>query len=144
MIGVLRIVGALLGALAIGVVVQVLFAQAGERGSFGERIGSVLEKQFGFAEVAPPPAPVADAASARSFEEGPRLSPEYEAAVRVAADRYAAATRDEIARLKYELQRESEFRDRDGFWTDVRLNTLFMLLGLGVPVLLRRFGMRVG
>lgn len=135
---------AVFAALALGVFVQVLFAQAGERGSFGERVATVLEKQFGFAEVAPPPAPTLDAASARSLEEGPRLSPEYEAAVRIVADRYSAATRDEIARLKYELMQESEFRDRDSFWTDVRLNTLFLILGLGAPVLLRRFGMRVG
>jgi hypothetical protein len=84
------------------------------------------------------PAPAREA-SERSVASNP-LSPEIDAAVRIAAERYTAAAREELAALKTDLLRREERRDRESFWTDVRLNTLFMLLGLGVPVLLRRVG----
>lgn len=134
---------ALFAALALGIAIQVLFAQSNEEGSFDERIGAVLQKQFGFAEDAPAPAPAAET-TARSLEEAPGLSPEIEAAARLVAERYIAATRDEIARLKYDLLRQSDLSGRDSFWTDVRLNTLFLVLGLGAPALLRRVGIKVG
>jgi hypothetical protein len=46
----------------------------------------------------------------------------------------------EVCALKVYLERQEETRDCDSFWTDVRLNTLFMLLGMVAPVLLRRLG----
>lgn len=140
---IVRMALALVAALALGIVIQVLFAQANEEGSFDERVGAVLQKQFGFAEETPDAAPAADVAG-RNLDEGPRLSPDIEAAARAIADRYVAATRDEIARLKHDLLRQSDLSGRDSFWTDVRLNTLFLVLGLGAPALLRRVGIKVG
>ena len=91
--------------------------------------------------IPPLPAPASEA-SGRSLE-GPALPPEYEAAVRLTADRLALATQRELYALKTDLVRQEEARDRDSFWTDVRLNTLFMVLGLFAPVVLRRVGVKV-
>jgi len=126
-------------AFVIGVGAQVLISQSREQGAFFERVATVFDKQLGRTRaVVPPPAP-SDEASGRSLE-GTALPPEFEAAVRLTADRFAVATQRELSALKAELVRAEEVRDRDAFWTDVRLNTLFMLLGLLAPVLLRRVG----
>lgn len=130
-------------AVIIGIGAQVLISQSREQGAFFDRVMAVVAKQLGGARavVAPQTAPLAEA-SGRSLE-GTALPPEYEAAVRLTADRLALATQRELHALKTDLVRQEEARDRDSFWTDVRLNTLFMLLGLVVPVLLRRVGVSV-
>ena len=131
---------ALVIALLIGLSVQVLIGQANEEGPFFARVSSVLERQFGLRGEVPPPASAAPARGASERSIGVSLPPEIDAAIRIAAERYAAAAREELSALKMDLREREERRDRESFWTDVRLNTLFMLLGLGVPVLLRRFG----
>lgn len=127
-------------AVAIGFGVQLLISQSREQGALFDRVAAVMQRQFGGIRVpaAAAPAPAEDA-SARSLEGSP-LPPEFEAAVRLTADRYAVATQRELAAMKLDLIRAEQVRDRDSFWTDVRLNTLFMLLGLAAPVLLRRIG----
>lgn len=129
-------------AATLGIVVQILIHQGNQSGDFLQRVAAVLEKQFGNELVATPPPPAAMAperASGRSVGIAV-LPPELSAAVRITAEQYAGATRMEMENFKLELKRQAETRDRESFWTDVRLNTIFMLLGLGAPFLMRRFG----
>jgi len=72
------------------------------------------------------------------------LSAEADALVETISERLTSVTREEIASLKSDISRESDERDRASFWTDVKLNTLFLLLGLGAPALLARFMRRAG
>ena len=105
-----------------------------------ERVTSVLERRFGLAVpkvIAPAPSLVA---AGRSLEDETALPPDIAAAVRLVAEHYAAKTKAEVVALKADLVRQEQQRDDESFWTDVRLNTLFMLLGFGVPVLMRRLG----
>jgi hypothetical protein len=128
-------------ALVVGFSAQVMIGQAREKGAFMQRVTSVIERRFGFAaplEAATPPA--AMVAAGRSMEDETALTPEIAAAVRLVADHYAEKTKAEVVALKEDLVRQEQQRDAESFWTDVRLNTLFMLLGFGVPVLMRRLG----
>ena len=136
------IITVVLFALGIGFGAQILIAQSREEGGVIDRIARVLDRQFGSysASVAPSPPPPAQDTLGRST--GNDLPPNVESAIRATAFVYAAQTHAEIKSLRSELLVQAEQRDRDSFWTDVRLNTLFMLLGLGAPALLRRFGVQ--
>ncbi len=136
--GIVLAAAALIAALCVAFAKQVLVSQAGESGAFFDRVSAVLDRQFGTAK---PAAVVAAAPSPRSdggLAPAAPIPPELAAVSKLTAEQYAALTRSELSAMKADLIRDAEDRDRDGFWMDVRLNALFLVLGLVFPMMLAR------
>lgn len=139
--------GMVVVALLVALTFQVLVAQSREQGAFPDRVRTVLMRQFDFAAPAstndaPSDANVRGAepefgpsSAARSLRLADMTVGDLETLIRV-------STRQEMAELQRILSREADRRDRAGFWTDVRLNAFFLLLGLLGPVAVSRIARR--
>ncbi len=138
------------GALAV----QVLMAQSKEEGSFSDRVASVMQRQLGLGEsaetaaatdammeAAPEPPPAAGMQS-RSYSLAPGAAPSpprlSDLTIPELQELLRSSTRAELDGLARRLEEEAAARDQDGFWTDVRLNMLFMLLSFALPVAFAR------
>lgn len=128
-------------AFLIALTIQVLVAQTREPGEFGDRVKAVVVRAFGMSDT--PTAAASAEPSGRgssSLESGTaiqslRLSDmtvgDLETLVR-------ASTREELDALRQALLRDAERRDTSSFWTDVRLNSLFLFLGVLTPLTIGR------
>jgi hypothetical protein len=142
-------------AFAGAFAVQVLMAQSKEEGSFGDRVASVMQRQLGLVspaeeaaeaamEAAPmeeaPPAGTEGRSMTYSLAPAPPPSPARLADLTIAdlEALFRSSTQAELDGLRRQLAEDAVKRDQDGFWTDVRLNMLFMLLSLALPVAFAR------
>jgi hypothetical protein len=139
---VLQVISMIVGALLVALFIQVLIAQSREPGDFGERIAKVAMRQLGLERTQPA---VAASADTRSDDSASTPSAAPIDSVRL-GDMTAAdlqellrdATREELDQLQRELSQEADRREASGFWTDVRLNALFLFLGAVAPMVFRR------
>jgi hypothetical protein len=113
-------------ALSVALVVQVLVAQMGERGDFGERVATVVNRAFGIdparsvaADAAPPDGRGSETTGSTAALESLRIS-------------------DLTVGDLQKLLSEADQRGASEFWTDVRLNGLFLFLGLLAPIMMAR------
>ena len=130
---------ALIAVIVIAFAGQVLVRQADESGGFVERVTTVLDRQFGGARRTPEVVAAAPHNDGGLASAAP-IPPELAAVSRLTAEQYAQLTRRELNAMKADLIRDADSRERDSFWTDVRLNALFLVLGLVFPMMLSRVG----
>lgn len=137
------VIGSILGvvtALLVALVFQVLVAQSREQGDFGDRVAAVVDRALGVGpesavSAQEPSGRGTDAAAADTSLQSVRIGDITAADLQMLV---RESTREELNALHRKLLQEAERREADGFWTDVRLNGLFLFLGVLAPIVLGR------
>jgi len=127
------VITAVLVSLILSFFLQILIVQAGEPGPFISRVVSAIESK-----LLPQALPTATDLESGDLSVAPIAIPDARLVELSAKDFQSilrAATRVELEELDKRLQADARKRDEEGFWTDVKLNSVFMLLGICLPYL---------